>query len=373
MPRWRPPNLSPIVHQYPMRFLGYDFPSLVVNAEGIEASLDIDALSLAVATIDDHNASQLQDTVKISGRPHSVFIARDVKERRIVILIRPLEPSESTPETTVDRAVDEFGWVTVVSITGPTSAGARLEQAADALAALFQSAYIALEEAFITKYLEWRYGVLDRIYSLTNTHLRMLGRGTLVGRYWLSITLIRNLRFRYQFDRTTIENAIERFKRLRSRTVSAFQGLAVLIAEDAFDTVFGPPPAGTGKQVLEDGTVLLDFAVLPHYKTGQLPFWIAERELFGEKTMACIDLVTVDDISLQLNCPASEYRQYRDALEAAAGDIRTMFSKNRRAYTRDLQRMTKALERLRNSPAGAWLRELSVEITARTIKELSGM
>lgn len=363
-------DLRSLLHAYPLKYAEYDFPDLVVNVQTIEAALVIDCQELFVGTLTETRGERTSaEVVTVSGMTCQVFVGYDLRGRSLIFTARSLADS-SVPEVEIDREINEFGVVGRVQLTAPALLRKELEKAAERICQLLRAAYLALEEAFVAKYLQWRFSLFDQIYALTNAHLKIMGSEELIGRYWYSLSNVKNATFRYQFDREVIVRAIAWLKSLGPGTTSPYQCLTLLITEEANDAVFGEQKFESHPSQIDDSTVVLAFNKLPHLRMGQVEFWVAEHDLYGETSMACIDVVTTAKISLQLNCPVSKYKPFQYALEAAADDVKSIFLKNYGKYEKDLRLMSNTLDRLRMGASGKFIKEVGSDIIAKVIKEL---
>jgi len=350
-----------------------DFPEIVTRHDVVEQIIQDDVLQLTNRLLEHQGAQPAGDLLIVDGRPLRIAITRNRGERDLYIFAHFLDPAADgghAAERTM--SINEFGAINRIMCRVPSSLAYVLDSLEQQVAELLRAAYTALEHAYISTYLEWRFSLLDKIYNMTNAHLSVNNRQSLIGRYWFSITNLKTNQFRYQFGETTIRAGATWLKSLPGAKISAYQALSVLIVEDAFDAVFGadqlpvPPPVQ-----FDHRTVILRLNQLPHMFTGQVDFGMAEHHIYNEAEMACIDVVTNNDVSLQLNCPASEFLEVREVLDTIVVDIVRLFEGDYRRYQRDLRKMSGHLDGLR-AAGGGWLREFSADVTAKVIAELLG-
>ena len=140
-----------------------------------------------------------------------------------------------------------------------------------------------------------------------------------------------------------------------------------LILEEPDDGVFAATSLGTEPVRIDQDTVILEFSKLPHIRE-RVEFASAEHELYGSNKMACIEIATVDSLSLQLNCPHEEFQEYKVAMTAAVNDIKLMFHDHRKRHEKDLRIMESALEGMKRK-YGNPLREFTLDLAAKVIKE----
>lgn len=360
--------LDAVLHSYPLQFFAYDFPSLLTNASRIDERIQLDGLDRLLLSFSTAGAEVIGNTIREGGRAYTVSFSTNFLDREVIYHIVGLTPS--TRSFRLKGELNEFGNTSSVTILGPIEIRKFAEHALPEIVKIFEAAYRALEEAYLTQYLRWRFSLLDEVYSIANAHLRIAGRESLIGRYWFSVTDLSRNRFRYHFDRQAIEKAIAWFKDHPESRVCGFYGLTSLILEEPDDGVFAAAEFNTHPVKVDQTTVLLRLSNLPHVQH-RLEFAVAERDIYGEDEMACIDIVTQDGVSLQLNCPASGYSEYQYAMESAAEDIKQRFILHRKKHRRDLRAMDKALTRL-TTTSSHWLREVGTDFAAKLAAEMLG-
>ena len=182
--------------------------------------------------------------------------------------------------------------------------------------------------------------------------MRIADAPELVGRFWFSVTDLRSVKFRYQFDRVALEKAIAWFKKRNNDTLGAYFGLSLLLVQDANDAIFGEQTFETQLESVDERTKIVKFEKLPHFSQGQQGFFVAESQLYSADAMACIDVVTTEWLSLQINCPLQHREKMDEGLRSAANDIKKMFVEHQFKYEKDLRSMNNALDRLKESKIG---------------------
>jgi hypothetical protein len=360
-------DIQPELHKYPLQFLSLTFPELLGTVDSIEAQIEFDAYKRVLEHIADLGAEVYGGSFRLDDALYRIDYTIGTTGRNLTVIVQDI--ARNSPPRVEGAALNEFGPVSDITLIIPEEFTRISEAALSDVRRILEAAYRALEEAFLTLYLRWRFSLLDEIYAITNSHLRIIGNDSLIGRYWFSVTDMHTKRFRYQFDRQSLERGIQWFKQNGpdARTCGLY-GLTSLILEEPDDGVFAADTLGTQPRILEDDTVILKLARLPHIRD-RLEFAISERQLFSDDEMACLDVVTLDEVSLQLNCPASNYQAYAFALQSAARDISSQFTSNHKRHQKDLREMDKTLKRLRSTSSG-WLQDLGTDFAAKLAAEL---
>jgi hypothetical protein len=358
-----------IVHAYPRRIFKREFVELLLEIDAIENEIHVDLIDRFREYIEEANGSFYGQSFQFNETNFMFHFVSDIAARRITIAISRTRHTKDIKTLESLKELSEFGPVSGIYVRYPETLQRILLPWLDDSVSILQGAYRSLENAFVTKYLKWRFSLLDEIYSITNTHLKLTNSQDFIGRYWFSISTLKTNRFRYHLDRKAIESAIDWFKSQKT-DICGLHAIVSLILEEPEDGIFASKDLFTDPQKVDDKTFILQFSKLPHIRD-RADFASAEHELYASDKMACIELVTTNDLSLQLNCPHEEFQHYQAALDSASADIKSMFLEHQSKHEKDLRQMETALAGIR-AKFGSSIRQFTIDLTAKVIKELSG-
>ncbi len=351
---------------FPARYFAWDFPQLVADRESIEADLMVDVVTIMREVFLTHGWESVGEFFQRDDDLVRITAGGAFDPRTLDVFLQNVRDPRAD-SSSIATAFASFGQVHGISITYSIGLAAIAEMALPLVTGIYETAYATLEKLFPEKYVEWRYSLVDRVYMFVDTLFEAAGLQGCVNRYWLSLTDIKNVRFRYQFNADTIRAASKWLKQRDHAYVSPYHGLSLLIAQEAHDAVFAGGPDITSVDTAPISTVFLRISRLPHIQDGLIEFAHVESELYQEDQMACIELLTAKNRSLQLNCPAAIYPVCSEVIARSSDDIARLFSEALAKHDRDLREMQKRLTKVSENIRSSGVRDFVAEVLSRVI------
>lgn len=330
----------------------------------IEGQVDLDASLRCIKALESLGAEFIGDVVLWDGRHYQLLWEL---ENRRTLHIR-FAPIDQTKEQLgeISGEINGFGKIYSCTITGPTHKLPEIQTALNAVVEQFRAAYIALEDAYLNSHSIWLSELFTRVYAVLNSELKVHGREVLCDRFWISISSLSQVQFRYHFSADNLRNASDWFRTRQHALVSPCEALTLLISEDAPDAILAPSQPRVSSLSFDPLTHVIEFDHLPSLGS-QTSFWLAERELFGSHSLGATNIANIEGMAFEVNYPAEVVAEIQPVIDGARDDLKHIIELLLADFRGQQKRLQEALQRSRDFTSA--VRDFASDVIAKYLAE----